>query len=145
MTSDEKTLGHRYHADLLERGDLDLVDRLFAKDCVTHYRYMPPEWQNGKAGIRAYAAMLRTAFPDGRTAEEDVVTGEDKQGIRWTFTGTHRGEFLGIASTGRQVAVSGYSIFRVAGGKIQELWIEQDLLALLQQLGAIPAQGQPSH
>ena len=66
----------------------------------------------------------------------------DKVVQRWTFRGIHRGAFQGIPSTGRQVTLTGISIWRVDGGKIVESWHELDTLGLMRQLGAIPAPGQ---
>ena len=57
---------------------------------------------------------------------------------RVAFQGTHRGEFQGIAPTGKEVAFSSIEINRVADGQVEEHWVELDLLGLMQQLGAIP-------
>ena len=59
--------------------------------------------------------------------------------IRWSVQRTHQGEFLGIPPTGKRVTYGGIDIFRVAGGKLVEMWQEVDRLGLLQQLGVIPA------
>lgn len=142
MTPEEKNLGTRSHREFLEKGNMDVVDEIFAQDCVIYNRYVPPEWQHGTAGVKAYGTRLRTAFPDIQINHDDVITGEDKQGIRWTFHGTHKGEFFGMPPTGKQVSVSCIDIFVVADGKIKELWLEQDYLSLLQQLGMIPSSGQ---
>lgn len=138
MTPDEADLGNRSHREFLEQGNMEVVDEIFSEDCVIYSRYVPPEWQRGTAGFKAYGTMLRTAFPDIQITHDDVITGEERQGIRWTFHGTHSGTLFGIPATGRRVEMSGFDIFGVAGGKITELWLEQDYLSLLQQLGAIP-------
>jgi predicted ester cyclase len=62
--------------------------------------------------------------------------------IRWSSTGTHNGVFMGIPPTGKPTTVTGIDIFRIAGGKLVELWQNWDQLGLLQQIGAIPAPGQ---
>lgn len=61
---------------------------------------------------------------------------------RWTFRGTHTGELMGIAPTGKQVTVTGISIDRVVGGKIVEEWNEMDDLGMMEQLGVVPPMGQ---
>ncbi len=61
---------------------------------------------------------------------------------RWTFHGSHEGEFAGIAPTGRRVTLAGINIDRIAGGKFVERWYQMDSLALIQRLGVIPAPGQ---
>jgi predicted ester cyclase len=55
--------------------------------------------------------------------------------------GTQRGVFQGIPATDSTAAVSGIAIYRLAGGKVGEQWLEYDQLGLLQQLGVIPAMG----
>ncbi|MBL8132876.1 MAG: ester cyclase [Anaerolineae bacterium] len=59
--------------------------------------------------------------------------------VRWTFSGTHTGSYMGYAGTGRSVSVTGMNVFRIADGKIIELWTNGDDLGELQQLGIIPA------
>ena len=68
---------------------------------------------------------------------QDQVTEADKVVIRWSFTGTHKGELMGIAPTGKPVAFTGISIMRVVDGKIVEAWEEGDSLGLMQQLGLV--------
>jgi predicted ester cyclase len=61
--------------------------------------------------------------------------------VRQTWRGTHTGNFLGIPPTGKQVAFTSTEVYRVAGGRLAEEWVELDMLGLLQQLGAIPPMG----
>ena len=58
---------------------------------------------------------------------------------RWTIAGTHRGTFQGVPATGRLVTFSGIDFSRVVEGKVAEHWAQFDLLAVLQQIGAVPA------
>jgi predicted ester cyclase len=69
-----------------------------------------------------------------------VVTEDDGQYqmVFWTFTGTHLGPMGPIPATGRKVTLNGCDVFRVANGKIQELYLGQDAMSLMQQLGVIP-------
>ena len=71
---------------------------------------------------------------------DDMVAGE--RGIvvtRWTGTGTHTDEVMGIGPTGKRVTVSGVWIHRIAGGKIVESWNLWDAMGMVRQLGAAPA------
>ena len=86
-------------------------------------------------------AVLRNAFPDGHLTLEDMVAEGDRVAARWTFQGTHRGQFMGIAATDKAVSISGIEIERFAGGRIVEHWEQADIMSLMQQLGAIPAPG----
>ena len=77
-----------------------------------------------------------------RDTVDDLVAEGDKVVVRWTFRGTHPGEFQGVPPTGKQVTIIGISIFRIVGNKVVEDWTIIDLLGLLQQLGVIPPPGQ---
>jgi len=79
------------------------------------------------------------AYPDFHVAVEDLFAEGDKVVMRFTITGTHEGDFLGVPPTGRRINVPGISIFRIADGKIAEHWGEEDALGWMQQIGAIPA------
>ena len=70
---------------------------------------------------------------------DDMIAEGDKVVIRVAARGTHKGEYQGIAATGRQVMVPGVDIYRIAGGKFIELWACLDTLGLMQQLGVIPS------
>jgi steroid delta-isomerase-like uncharacterized protein len=98
---------------------------------------------HGPEDARKSIAALRAAFPDIHFDLEDVLAEGDKVVIRWTCTGTHRGEFRGIAPTGKRVSFPGMNIYRLRDGKIVERWGVEDGLSLLQQLGA-PIPGTPS-
>jgi len=75
------------------------------------------------------------------SVEEEMAAG-DKEVVRWTIRGTHTGELMGIPPTGKQVAWTGITIYRLADGKIVEEKGEEDALGFLQQLGVVPAPGQ---
>jgi crotonobetaine/carnitine-CoA ligase len=79
-----------------------------------------------------------TAFPDSHYTLEDMIAEGDKLVVRWTSQGTHCGEFMGVAPTGRRVTARGISIYRMDQGKIAEEWFVVDRLGLLEQLGATP-------
>ena len=62
--------------------------------------------------------------------------------VRWTWRATHKGEYMGIAPTGKQVTLTGIAISRVVDGKTVEEWGEMDNLGMMQQLGVVPPPGQ---
>jgi len=78
---------------------------------------------------------LVAPFADVHAAVEDMITEGDKVVLRWTWGGTHTGEFWGVPPTGMQVTVTGISILRIEGGKIVEEWGEMDNMGLMAQLG----------
>ena len=106
-------------------------------------------WHGGSAGelrgLEAFKQMLPqffNAFPDLRATVDDIFGEEDRVVARFTVHGTHTGNLMGIAATGRQVTWTGINIYRIAGGKIAEEWFNEDTLGMMQQLGAIPTPGQ---
>jgi steroid delta-isomerase-like uncharacterized protein len=124
----------RLHHELLTERDLDVVDRFFAADFVSHNN--PPGFPPGVAGVKQFFAMFRDAFPDAAVAIDDIVAEGDRVAVATTLTGTHRGELMGLAPTGRQVSVTGIDIVRLGGGKIVEHRGLTDIVGLMRQLSA---------
>ncbi len=118
-----------------------LIDETVDTNFVNHSAANPEEGR-GPEDVKRLFAAFRAAFPDGRTTIEDAVAEGDTVVTRWTFHGTHEGEFAGIAPTGRRVMLAGINIDRIAGGKFVERWHQMDRLGLMQQLGVIPALGE---
>jgi predicted ester cyclase len=83
-------------------------------------------------------AVYRKAIPDQHWTVEDQIAEGDKVVVLWTLRGTHAGELMGIPPTGRELTMTGISVFRIAGGKLIEDWVQSDTLGLFQQLGAFP-------
>ena len=111
---------------------------LYAANAVL-YGY-GPEPLDGEA-IRGFYGTLRSAFPDCRVEIEDVLADREKLAVRFTFSGTHKGEFIGIASTGRLVRMPGITILRFDGGACVERWSQSDFFGMFQQLGQSPGPG----
>jgi steroid delta-isomerase-like uncharacterized protein len=119
------------------QGDFALFDELFADDFVDHTPQ--PGTTPDKAGVRVLYDRLRQAFPDFRpeihwqTVDDDVVT------TFKIYHGTHRGEFLGIAPTGKTIQFETVDAMRVRDGKITDHWGVANLYSALQQLGQLPS------
>ncbi|HVU05958.1 MAG TPA: ester cyclase [Polyangiaceae bacterium] len=128
----------RYYDELWNEGRLELTDELLAPTYVNHSPGSP-EQDRGREGVRAVVAAMRTAFPDLRYEIEDLVVGDDSVAVRTTVTGTHEGDFFGLAPTGRRFCVSQICVERFSNGKIVAHHRLTDELALLRQLGALPA------
>jgi predicted ester cyclase len=98
-----------------------------------------PIVQSGAAAMKTVWSTLLRAYPDLHIAVEDVFGESDRLVARNTVTGTHRGEYLGIAPTGRPVTYNEIFIVRFAAdGRIAETWGVVDVFVQLRQLGAIP-------
>ena len=148
MTPEEaEALAHRWHATIGEvrvggqaiREDPARLGELLAPDAVAHV--------NGQEfrGVEAagqLASALRTAFPDARIEHHEALAVGERVAIRWSCTGTQRGEYFGVPGSGRPVDFEGLDLFHLRGGRLAELWIEYDNLGVMQQIGALPAPGQ---
>ena len=138
MTEQDKKMVRSTFEDIWNRGNLAAIDERFTSDYVGHsIRDI-----HGPEGSKQFATAMRSAFPDYHYTVEDELANGNRVVHRWTARGTHMGEFQGIAPTGKQVTITGISIYRVANGKLIEGWTNADMLSLLQQLGVISA---PEH
>jgi steroid delta-isomerase-like uncharacterized protein len=120
-------------------GNFRLIDQYVAPDFVSHDP--TPEDVRGPDALKAQIAAQRDAFPDFHLEAHDVFEHDDKVVTRWRATGTHRGDFMGLAPTERCAAAEGITIDRWVGGRVVESWVAYDVLSVLQQLGAAPAPG----
>ena len=126
--------------DFWNQRDVGAIDELYATDYLGH----DPSGLNGATleEVKQSAAGIFTAFPDFHLTIDDEVAEGDKVVKRWTVTGTHRGEFMGIPPTENHITITGVNFYRIADGKIVETWWSSDALGMLQQLGVIPPPGE---
>ena len=96
----------------------------------------------GYDSIRQFVTTFLTAFPDLHNTVDILLADGDKVISRHTLTGTHTGDLMGIAPTGKQIKVTAIFIGRVADGKFVEGWQNANLLGLFQQLDAVPPMGE---
>jgi steroid delta-isomerase-like uncharacterized protein len=127
----------RFFDEVFSKGRLELVDELFATDYVGHPSGNE-EPNRGPEGVKEYVAGLRGAASDLKIRIDDQIAEGAKVATRWTARGTHDGELMGIAPTGRPVSVTGITIQHLRDGKVVEGWTNWDGMSLLQQLGGIP-------
>ena len=139
-TEQNKALVRRLE-EVFNRGNISLVDELFAPDFVEHEE-LPPGIPPGREAVKQLTTMFRSAFPDFKATIDDIVAEGDKVVIRQTWSGTHKGEFMGVPPTGKSVSFGVIDIIRIAGGKFVEHWGQMDMMGMMQQLGAIPTPGQ---
>jgi steroid delta-isomerase-like uncharacterized protein len=85
--------------------------------------------------LKQHIAYSESAFPRYELIPDDMLAEDDKVVVRFTLRATHRGEFMGVPATGKQVAVPGIIIYRLAGGKIAEHWMQVDSVEMMRQLG----------
>ncbi len=133
MTED---LIRRLYEDVLVAGDHEALDEIATPDYVEHDPL--PGQGDGLEGLKERATMLKEGLAV-RFTIEDVIQDRDKLVVRWTNSGTHVGEFLGIPPTNKSFSVAGIDIYRLEGGRLAEHWHVIDQLSMLQQLGLLPA------
>jgi steroid delta-isomerase-like uncharacterized protein len=127
----------RYYDEIWNQGRLEVCDELIAPDYVNHSAPLP-DLPAGPEGLKQTVAAVRRAFPDVHYTIEDMVIGRNKAALRVTMRGTHGGEFLGVAPTGRRIEVQEIQIEHLRGGQIIAHWHQIDDLGLQRQLGVLP-------
>ena len=138
-TEENKALVRRFIEEVWSKGNLAVIDKLLATNFVLHDP--PPGVTPDLEGYKQWVSMTRTGLPNLHSTIEDLIAEGDKVASRWTASGMHKGELMGIAPTGKQVTVTGISIDRIVGGKIAEEWGKMDMLGMMQQLGVVPPPG----
>jgi steroid delta-isomerase-like uncharacterized protein len=136
-----KALTVRFVEELFNRGNMGIIGEIFAPDFIEREQ-LPPGIPDGSEGVKVLTSMLRSAFPDFKATIDDILAEGDKVVIRMTWSGTQKGEFMGVPATGKRVSIGVIDIIRIANGKVVEHWGQMDSMSLMQQLGAIPA---PAH
>lgn len=121
---------------VLNGGDIDATGQYFWEGVVEEVPL--PGQGPGLDGLKDILRQLRLAFPDMHWVVEEQIEDGEKVASRFTWTGTHRGVFLGVPATGRHVSVWGVVIDQFQGGRIKSTRIIMDALGLMAQLGAIP-------
>jgi len=129
---DNKAAVRRFFENAWNKGDVTEVKAFLADEFVSHnsLNFTIQSSDDYCRGLVAY----RAAFPDLITSVEDVIAEGDRVVVRGTDRGTHQGEFMGRAATGRFVTATWIEIFRMESGKAVEGWIESDTKMLMDQL-----------
>jgi|tagenome__1003787_1003787.scaffolds.fasta_scaffold20756512_2 steroid delta-isomerase-like uncharacterized protein len=117
VTTDHKTIAQRI-LDAFSLGDIAFLEEIVAPDYIQH----GPRVRPTREAFFAFANMFHSSFPDGRYLVNDMLSEGDKVMIRWTFQGTHLGEWMGLPGTGKQVILTGMDLWRFADGKFAESW-----------------------
>jgi steroid delta-isomerase-like uncharacterized protein len=121
--------------EVMNQQNLAVVDELFIADYLMHDPAWPMEVK-GPEGFKQWTGMMLEPYFSDSHISADLIAEGDKVAVRWTWTGTHRGEFMGIPPTGRHIAITGISIHRFANGKVVESWVSYDMMGMMQQLTA---------
>jgi steroid delta-isomerase-like uncharacterized protein len=139
MTDQNKALARRNFEEVWNQGKLAVIDELVAKDATFHDANVPGGKFTGPEGLKQFVQIYKNAFPDVQIAINDQVAEGDKVVTRWTATGTHKGELMGIPPTGKRATVTGIDFDRYQDGKVVEAYASYDMHGMLQQLGVVPS------
>jgi steroid delta-isomerase-like uncharacterized protein len=134
-TESNKHTMERFTSEFLTTGDAALAEEFISPDVVM---YFAGQQQRGRDTYLDIVAANDDAFPDLLWTVEDMVADGDTVAVRYTMTGTHRGSFAGVSPTDRAVVAQSMAFYRLADGKIVEERAQLDMLAVFQQLGAVP-------
>lgn len=139
VTEKNKAMVRRFWEEVFNGRKLSLIDEIFTADWVYHgvggLKVYGPE------GLKQFLTEYYNAFPDMQVKVENLIAEGDKVVSHVTSRGTHKGELMGIAPTGKQVTVPVICISRFVDDKIGENWEIIDLFGMLQQLDVIPSPG----
>lgn len=133
MSEENKAVVRRVIEEIINEGNLNAIEELFAEDYVDHNL---PKGRSHREGFKEHHSMIRHAFPDWHTSGEYLSAEGDRVVYRGINSGTHQGEFLGLSPTGKRYSVEEIRIYRIAEGKVVEHWGLVAMMRLMKQLGA---------
>ena len=131
---ENKALVRRFLSSVIGAHDAGAADEVLTPDYTVHMPGLP----GPVGGLEQWKGLIGSyfaAFPDLEVGLEDEIAEGDRVAIRYTWKGTHRADFMGIAATGRPVRVEGAVVFRIADARVAEEWHFDDVVGLMQQLG----------
>ena len=137
MSEDARSLLRRFYEEV-SAGNVGVIDELIADDLIEHEEF--PGIEPNKEGVKQFFTMFRSAFPDLRLEAHEILVDGDLVCARATTSGTHDGEFMGLPPSGKRFEIHGFDMVRMRDGQVVEHWGVFDMMTMMQQLGAIPAE-----
>jgi len=132
-----KAICNRFVEEILNQGNLDVVEEIVASDFKLNKHEM------GREGLKQAVTWWRSAFPDLKVTVEDTLIEGDSIGFWYSARGTHKGEFIGIPPTEKEVNWSGFDLLRIVDGRIAERRFIADRLGIVHQLGGSVVKNPP--
>lgn len=126
--------------EAMDKHDYELLDEIFSPAFIYHLPLRPEPMKYEE--YRQFIRSVYVAFPDLSHTIEDLIAEGDKVVVRFTDRATHKGDFMGIVATDKELSFSAIAICRFIEGKCVEAWEEADNLGLMQQLGVVPTMGE---
>jgi predicted SnoaL-like aldol condensation-catalyzing enzyme len=139
MHTTNKAIAHRFLEEIWNQGNMDVVDGLIAEDFINHApgRGVSPDREGLKQEVNGLLAAFEAPF-----VLDDMIAENDKVVMRGRFQSVHKGEFLGVPATGKELTHTWTVILRIQNGKIVERWANVDSMKFMTDLGVLPAPGQ---
>ena len=131
MTESERDLGHRWFDEVWNKGRREAIGEMYAADGVLHDGEVTTQ---GRGAFYDFFDRITGTFSDLHLQTDDDIAEGDKLCVRWSCSGRHTGNGLGVPPTGKQVHVTGMAILRIRGGQIVEAWQNWDMLGLIEQI-----------
>src|SRR5215207_9514189 len=135
MSEENKVVVRRFFEELLSADNLAVADELLSPGFRFYFAGSPDPMDLER--YKEFLVARRAAFPDRRFVVEDMIAEGEKVSARFIMRGTHKGEFRGIAPSGREVKMTGIDMIRLEEGKMVEDRVEVDQLGMMRQLGVI--------
>jgi predicted ester cyclase len=134
MSDHDESVIRSYYRDAFGGGKLDItvIDQYMVADFVAHDLILE---QDGREGYKQFIGMFAASFSEiNQLVIGDMISCNDKVVARWSWSGKHTAEFMGVPATDRHVTMKGIDIFRLTSGEIADLWQEIDFMGILQQI-----------
>lgn len=125
----------RWGAEVASAGRYEVLDEILAPSFVDHDP--APDQGPGIEGLKGFFRTMRSAFPDLKAEVVEMIATDDHVAMRYTISGTHKGEFQGVAPTGKSFEAAALQLARFENGRCLERWGSTDELGMLKQLGIL--------
>ena len=135
MSEDVRNIVEKYGQTWDVDAPQGIIDEVFAADVVDHNPQ--PGQTAGIEGVKNIIKLYQAAFPDLDLSSDDIIISGDRAALRWSATGTHEGDQLGVPATHKTVQFTGIDILRIENGRSVERWGEANALEVMQQIQAV--------
>jgi len=135
-----KQIVRRLYEEVINQENKAVIDELYAPDVIVHDPIMGTA--HGVGAFKGLLGMFDMAFPHHRVTIEEMAAEGEFVWVLHTHYATHKGPFMALPPSGKEIVVNGIELFRVREGKISEFWRKDDDASMLMQLGILkPLQG----
>jgi len=133
---DNKALCQKFYDEVVNKGNIDVIDEMIADDFVEHDAF--PGLEPGREGVKQFFTMMQTAFPDLKFEVDFMLSDGDMVAVYLTMSGTQKGEFMGMPASGKEFNTKTVDFLRIVDGKAVEHWGVMDGMTMMHQLGVTP-------